>query len=159
MIAPPPTPTDDTHEGGERRGIERRVEVLERQYMQVMNTLTRLEMLQTNVEKTLDSRHQALSKGQDLVLAKIDSYVAQVALMSSEADKSPMGRSILDDLATLRTAQRDNTADIRTLKDLQQKIDGGLTLMRWVTGGTFLGLATAALAVLKAFGFLGGAHP
>lgn len=159
--APPPNDSSLPYAGDERRGIERRVEVLERQYMQVMNTLTRLEMMQVNVEKTLDSRHEALSAGQALVLAKIDGYVASVAMMSTEADKSPMGRALLEDLSVLRGNQRENATAIRTLQDLQQKIDGGLTLMKWVGGGTFVGIATAIFALLKAFGVVGasGAHP
>lgn len=150
----------ETHEGpGERRGLERRVEALERQYMQVMNTLTRLEMLQTNAESTLKIRHEALSAGQALVLAKIENYAAAAALISSEADKSPMGRALLEDIGAIRDAQRENDRDIRTLQDLRQKINGGLLLMKWVGGGTLLGLATAIFGVLKAFGFFGGTHP
>lgn len=55
----------------ERRGMERRVFALEQQMVKITTTVAVTETLVTGLISTMESRHKAFERGQDLILEKL----------------------------------------------------------------------------------------
>lgn len=71
----------------ERRGLERRVEMLERQYAHIQAALQKVEMMQDRAREVLDSRYEATSKGQDLLSIKLDSLELKIGVLASSRER------------------------------------------------------------------------
>lgn len=61
-----------TPDGAERRGLDRRVEVLERDIRQMEMQVAVMKATLDGLVSTMDSRHKAFEKGQELILKGID---------------------------------------------------------------------------------------
>lgn len=71
----------------ERRGVERRLEMLERQYLQMQATLQKIELMQDRAQEVLDSRYETTCKGQDLLGVKLDSLEVKIGILASSRER------------------------------------------------------------------------
>jgi hypothetical protein len=79
---------DDTTEGTDRRGVERRVEMLERELHKLDNIVAVMQATLNGLVSTMDSRHKAFERGQDLILKSLDTM--EKAQIKMDADiKAP----------------------------------------------------------------------
>jgi len=60
----------------ERRGLERRVEMLERDMRELVSKAAVLDALIQGLISTMDSRHKAFERGQDLILERLGRFVS-----------------------------------------------------------------------------------
>ena len=135
----------------EQRGFDRRLSDLERSYTDLRNAVQRVEIEQTHVREVLDSRFAALSKGQDLLLMKIDQLTKDLLDQLGDPAHSAAGRAMLSlhrELHEKQTALEEKVglhhARFATLQKQADQLQGALTLAR------SLGVA----AIVTAFGSL-----
>ena len=126
----------------ERRGLDRRVEVLERELRQLETQVAVMQATLNGLVSTMDSRHKAFERGQDLILEKVDQLGN--SQMKLEADfKSPQDisklvfspgvlvtvivsiLSIVGGLQAATWGMRSDIRDMRTSLTLQADVDKG----------------------------------
>ena len=75
---------DETDMDHDRRGLDRRVEMLEREVRQLETTTAVIQATLNGLVSTMDSRHKAFERGQDLILERLGKL--QVTQQKHETD-------------------------------------------------------------------------
>jgi uncharacterized protein YlxW (UPF0749 family) len=72
--------TDDIVEPSDRRGLERRVDMLDRDLRQLETQVAVMQATLNGLVSTMDSRHRAFERGQDLILERLEKlHIIQVS--------------------------------------------------------------------------------
>ncbi len=66
------TTHDDSSDSPERRGLDRRVEMLEREIRQMETQSAVMQATLNGLVSSMDSRHRAFERGQDLILERLE---------------------------------------------------------------------------------------
>jgi hypothetical protein len=119
------------HDGDEdHRGLERRVFELEQKMIRLLTTTAVTDAHLTGLISTMDSRHKAFERGQDLILEKLKPFEG------------------LNTQVTLFTAQNLDTR-LGVLEGLKNKFTGALTLMQVLAGTGIVGGIVAIVKMLR----------
>jgi hypothetical protein len=130
---------DDVVEMSDRRGLDRRMEMAERDLRQMETQMAVMKATLDGLVSTMDSRHKAFERGQDLILKGIDTLEKAQIKLESEA-KAPQDLSrivfspgvvltiigmILSIVAGQQAAtwgMRSDIRDISTRQAMQEKV-------------------------------------
>lgn len=126
----------------ERRGLERRVDMLEKLCTHIQAGMQRVEMQQERAREVLDSRYEATSKGQDMITAEIKHLTDKV-----------------NDAAGLKTQLGELNATVKELVGLKDKISGAISLITYVGIGVIIVAGAVLIRAFAVAGGGGGVHP
>lgn len=132
----------------DRRSLYRRLDMLELRYTELHAIVQRVELEQAHVRSVLDSRFDALSKGQELLIEKFDRFREIITLQFEDAEKSAAGRSVLTELHRMNDTLRVQDGQIEELIKTRNEADGALYIIKWLVGTS--GIASIA-ALIRSF--------
>jgi hypothetical protein len=138
------------------RELNHRLDQLEKAYSTLTATVTQLEtsvnvvkLEQSHLKEIFDSRMRILEKGQELQLTKIDQVSRDIQLMGSDAEKTPAGRSMIGNLHTVQASCDELGEKVAIHKEWMDRVDGVLTILKWVGAGGLVALGISILRLLK----------
>lgn len=148
--------TDHSPAADDRRGWDRRVEGLEKNYYELRAMLQRLEIEvghlqkdQGHIASMMNSHYTAMENGQKLLAEKMDGFGRLVNQLASDPGQTAAGRALSREIELLstRATEAEKQADraMRQISAYRNRFIGAA----WLAGG---GLGVSGVALLKAFG-------
>ena len=122
--------------------IEQRVQNLEM-------AINRLQVLHEQSREVLKSRFEALSKGQDILVIKIDGFRDLVNQLAGDAASSPAGRAIQSSILALQEASANHHVQLDAMMTFENRVLGVLGLLKWIGAASIL---LALMSILRVFG-------
>lgn len=122
---------DESTEMEERRGFDRRIEMLERQTNKLEMRVTLCETKIDGLVETIKSRFTAMDRGHDLILTRLDALVPASALSHWMED------------------QRALQARTKVLEDAKSQIDGAFFLIKLLGVAGIIGGVIAIIRLIK----------
>lgn len=112
----------------ERRGLERRVEMLERQTNQLTMRITLTESKVDGLVEMMKSRFTAVDRGHDLIINRLNQLVPADVLTSWRKDQHDLGDRV------------------KVLEETKQQLDGAFFLIKLLGA---IAIASGIIAVVK----------
>lgn len=142
-----PSPDDE----GDRRGLERRIDTLERRYeaLSVMVNEVKGEQkhhgeLMALSFKGVEGRCVVLSTENGLIIEKIDKLNMVVNDSIGDSSKSPMGRELLKDISAVSKDLVEMVVVVRALQEQAAEFRGALNFVR----NSNIGVIVSGLVIL-----------
>jgi hypothetical protein len=134
-------------EADDRRGADRRLSQLERQYSDLATKVDRVGLEQVHQRDLINTRFATIEKGQELVSAKVDALTSSITLMASDQGNSPAGRALTRDIVDLKQDYAKLDLCVQGLLTTKAEMAGAIAFATR-SGVSAVLLAAAALVVM-----------
>lgn len=134
----------------ERRNIFRRLDHLERRYDQLSSAVQRVEIEQGNAKEVLKSRFDALNRGQDLLLTKIESFATVMQTVTGDPENSPAGKALSRSITHLDECFDLHDLRLKGLEEYRNEVRGGIRMAQAIG---LAAIVTALGAIFRTFLF------
>ena len=122
---------------------------LEQRVRELEKGINRLELQQEQTREVLKSRFDALNKGQDLLVTKVDAFRELVGQLAGDASASPAGRALHADVQRLTVRTDAHGQQLDAIMEFENEVRGALGLLKWIGASSIL---LALLSLLRGFG-------
>lgn len=109
-----------------------------------------------HLKEIFDARTRIIEKGQDLIGSQVGQIARDLQVMTSEPEKSPMGRSLLDRIGAVGVRVQENSAQLiaqdqkqEELLKWQNQVDGAILLLKFFGVAGMLSLAITIFKLIK----------
>ncbi len=120
--------------------IRQRLEELEKEVNAIKGSVHLIEMEQKHFRELFNVRLTGIEKGMETAGFKLDSLVTGLTAMSTELDKSPMGRAIISHVKEVSDKQTNHKVIIDNMIVWQNRVDGVLLILKWLGAGGVVSL-------------------
>jgi hypothetical protein len=145
------------------RMLHTRLEQMEREYQTLSHTVSQLEnavnivkLEQGHLKDLFSARLSVIEEGNKLQISKIEQLIKDVQAMTSDVDKTPMGRSLNGYIRGVQGQVDEHSEKLqehaRIHADLlkwQDRVEGVLAVLRWIGAGGLIALGISILRMLK----------
>lgn len=134
--------TKMTEEALERRLIpmEERLVRIDRDIQTSNAALATLEASQAHMRELFDTKLKSIEKSQDLIVSKVDQLTNSLTLISSEINKSPLGRALMDHINDVEAKVNNQRSILDNIISWQNNIEGVLKFWKFVGAAGIIAL-------------------
>lgn len=147
-----PSPDDEQ----DRRGHERRIDALEKQYLAVAVAVNDVKTQQAHHSEIMalsftgvDARFTTSSRENGLIIEKLDGLRELVNDTFGDAERSPVGRALAKDIVALGKDNAKTEMAMNELKEEAAELRGALKFVRYSIGVLAGGLVAAGVALVR----------
>lgn len=94
-------PNHNESDTEDRRGLDRRVSALERQFSDLSNKVDRVGQEQTHLREIISTRFAVVDKGLEMISAQMGNLSMNIQTMAGDSNNTAAGRALSKDIATL----------------------------------------------------------